>query len=113
MSHYRKIFFRDGATVTIENGVITDGAFPPEVTRTATIMPDLEQHYGAPVISPIDGAVMSSRSHMREHNKRHGVIQTGDIIGEAAREKTRQHMKYDPSLIGNSSEFSWTSPARR
>lgn len=113
MSHFRKIFYRDGSTVTIEDGVITEGTLPPEVARTATIMPDLEQHYGAPVISPIDGSVMSSRSHMREHNRRHGVIQTGDIRGEAAREQMRQHMKYDPSLIGNSSEFSWTSPARR
>ena len=37
----------------------------------------------APFVSPIDKSVISSRSHLREHEKRHGVRQLGnDWCGE-------------------------------
>ena len=37
-------------------------------------MPDI-----APFVSPLDYSVVSSRSTLREHEKRHNVIQVGDL----------------------------------
>lgn len=38
-----------------------------------TVMGDIE-----PFVSPIDGTIISSRSKLREHNKRHGVTNIRD-----------------------------------
>ena len=37
-------------------------------------MPDI----AAPFVSPIDGTVISSRAHLREHNRRNGVVDVGN-----------------------------------
>jgi hypothetical protein len=42
-------------------------------------MPDIEQHYGAPIISPINGEHITSRSQLRAHERRYGVRQAGDF----------------------------------
>lgn len=74
--------------------------------KGAYVLPDLNAAYpGGGFSSPIDGQFISSRSQLRAHNQRHGVIQTGDIRGERVRENMKRHMKYDPSLIGK--DFSW------
>ena len=39
-----------------------------------TVMPDIKE----PVISPIDGSTLSSRSDVREHNIRNGVVDVGN-----------------------------------
>jgi hypothetical protein len=40
---------------------------------------DIEQHYGAPIISPINGEHITSRSQLRAHERRYGVRQAGDF----------------------------------
>ncbi len=79
--------------------------------KGAFILPDLNAAYPEGGFrSPIDDTWISSRSQLRAHNKRHGVIQTGDIRGPQIRENMKKHMKYDPSLIGK--DFSWSNPDR-
>lgn len=73
-------------------------------------LPDLNTAYNGGFVSPIDNSFISSRSQLREHNKRHGVEQNGDIRGERAREVNRKFMDYDPSLIGRSESFNWHEP---
>lgn len=51
----------------------------PAVPSGPMILKDIEQHYGAPIISPIDGSHITSRSQLREHEIRHGVRQAGDF----------------------------------
>ena len=61
-------------------GLIRNGRYltgdeipPPEPRRMAPqIMVDR-----APVVSPIDGSVIGSRRDVREHEKKHGVVEVG------------------------------------
>lgn len=50
-----------------------------ETTSSAIprILPDIEEFR-----SPVDGSVISSRSKLREHNKRNNVVQTHELKGE-------------------------------
>ncbi len=50
-----------------------DQAPPPPSRKVHGAMPDIQ-----PFQSPIDGSVISSRPHLAAHNRRHGVIDTGD-----------------------------------
>jgi hypothetical protein len=78
MSRTRKIFFKDGSTVTIVDGVVTEGTLPPEEKPAGPyILPDINAASGT-FVSPIDGSVISSRSQLRAHNRRHGVDQIGN-----------------------------------
>ena len=108
MSRYRKIYSPNGAYRVYIDDELIEGCEPVTKKYGPDILPDIEQHYGAPIISPIDGSVISSRSQLREHNIRHGVIQCGDVRGEAVRQKMKDHMYYDPSLRGK--DFSWGQP---
>jgi hypothetical protein len=84
------------------SGIERDGA--------AYVLPDLDRIYGEDnFISVIDDTKITSRSQLREHNKRHGVIQTGDVRGEQLRDKTKEYMRHNPDLR-NSAEFSWKTP---
>lgn len=74
---YRKIFLRDGGTITIENGVITDGTLPEDRPAGPYVMPDISGASGE-FISPVDGSLISSRSQLRAHNRRHKVEQIGN-----------------------------------
>ncbi len=49
-----------------------------ERTGSFTVMPDLK-----PFISPIDGKEITSRSGLREHEKRHNVFQIGSDLKPA------------------------------
>ena len=56
--------------------VYRGGELTEKVTRRRSgieIMPDIE-----PVISPVDGTLLSSRSRVREHNRRNQVIDVGN-----------------------------------
>ena len=44
--------------------------------RSAAIHGDID-----PFVSIVDGSVVSSRSELREHNKRNRVVQTADLRG--------------------------------
>lgn len=55
---------RDGKLVEKHKAPPKGGAF---------FMPDIK-----PFISPIDGTEISSRSHLRSHEHKHGVRQVGD-----------------------------------
>jgi hypothetical protein len=79
---YRKVFGHDGSTRTYVDGVLVEGTEPDNVEGSAFIMPDIEQFYGKPIISPIDDSVITSRSQLREHNSRHGVAQSGELHGK-------------------------------
>ena len=79
-----------------------------QAEKSAYFMPDLDQVYGDQnFVSVIDDTVITSRSQLREHNKRHGVIQTGDVRGEQLRSKMKRHMRHDPSKIDPSV---WVQP---
>lgn len=61
-----------------------------EETASSTIpriLPDIGEF-----VSPVDGTVISSRSKLREHNKRNGVVQTQELKGEGD-EARRQREK--------------------
>lgn len=72
-------------------------------------MPDIDVIYNGGFESPIDGSHISSRSHLREHNIRHDVVQAGDIRGERLKAEMRKHMKYDPAKRTENG-FSWAEP---
>lgn len=67
---------------------------PPEVNQSAYIQPDI-----ADFISPVDRQLIGSRSHLREHNKRHGVTdlrEYGDTFFQRkARERAVAHESSD------------------
>ena len=58
-------------TYIYRNGALVEKA---RHRRTGVeIMPDIE-----PVISPVDGTILGSRSTIREHNRRNEVIDVGN-----------------------------------
>lgn len=105
MPNYRKVWGHDGRTRTYVDGVLVEGV-EPAVAATPTVMADIEQHYGEPIISPIDKSVITSRSQLREHNARHGVAQCGDLNGqhEALQEK---RMGFVRGSTTDRREFRW------
>lgn len=79
--------------------------------RSHQVMPDLNGAYAKGGFeSPIDGTWISSRSQLREHNKRHGVIQSGDIRGERLKSDMKRHMKFDRAKRADPS-FAWVEPS--
>ncbi len=55
-------------------------------------MRDIEQHYGAPIISPINGEHITSRSQLRAHEQRYECKQAGDFKpGELISKEKRRH----------------------
>lgn len=78
----RKVYvYRDGK-------IVERGSGSP--TRSVQVMSDLE-----PFVSPVDGTVISSRSHRRAHNRRNGVIDTGNDTTVLQRRPA-----YEPKGIG-------------
>lgn len=116
MSHFRKIFYTDGSTVTIEDGVVTGGEAPGAVPGGGPyVMPDINAA-GGEFVSPIDGQLISSRSQLRAHNRRHGVDQAGndylfdkrhaDMMSRYGREPDGQYkQKYREHM--NSIQITW------
>jgi hypothetical protein len=101
---YRKVWGANGSTRVYEDDVLVSGTEPHQAD-VAFFMRDIEQHYGAPIISPIDGTAITSRSQLREHNIRHNVRQNGDYRpGEvvAAENKRRGHAEQDKGIT-----FTW------
>jgi hypothetical protein len=81
----------------------------------AYIMPDLDVAYsanGGGFRSPIDGSFITSRKQLRDHNRAHGVIQSGDVKPEQAREHNLRKMQHDPSAKSDPN-FAWVNPTRR
>lgn len=108
MSRTRIVFGKDGATRTYVDGVLVDGVEPTQHSGP-TLMPDLDVAYGGAWKSPIDDTWISSRSQLREHNKRHGVIQSGDLRGEAFKQASLKRQRYNPASM-NQNGFSWSTP---
>ena len=79
--------------------------------KSCHFLPDLDRAYGGGFESPIDGTYITSRSQLREHNKRHNVIQTGDVRGQQLRDQVKRHMRYNKSLRSDPS-FSWIGPRK-
>ena len=73
------------------------------------LMPDLDVVYNGGFQSPIDDTWITSRSQLREHNNRHGVMQTGDVRGAEARERQHKRCRINPEAR-NANGFSWVSP---
>ncbi len=51
---------------------------------------DIDAHYGAPIVSPINGEHITSRSQLRAHEQRYGVKQCcdyrpGEVTGNQSR----------------------------
>ena len=57
--------------------VLRDGKLVPKVRSRRIglqLIPDLADSF----VSPVDGSVISSRSNLREHNRRNGVADVGN-----------------------------------
>ena len=53
------------------------------------VMPDLK-----PFVSPIDGSVISSRPHLKAHNKKHGVTNQSDYSPQFLEKRAKErHLK--------------------
>ncbi len=70
--------------------------YVPRGTQHHTVLKALE-----PFVSPIDGTVISDRSHLRAHNKRHGVTQTLDYGPDYFQRRSKE-MKNE--LSGNTKQ---------
>ena len=81
--------------------------------RAFFFLPDINNISGGGFVSPIDDTFISSRSQLREHNRRHDVVQNGDIRGEAGRQMTKKYMDWDPYLTRSSDSFNWSSPTSK
>lgn len=112
MSSYRKVYGTDGSTRTYVDGVLVDGTEPSAENGGVMLLNDLDKIYGGGFESPIDGTFITSRSHLREHNKRNGVIQTGDVRGEAFKDRVKKRMRYNPEAR-KANGFSWAEPSVR
>lgn len=101
---YRKVWGVNGDTREYVDDILISGT-EPHREDAAFYMADIEQHYGNPIISPVDGSVISSRSQLREHNARHNVRQNGDISTADHIRTTNKRFEYkpDPSI-----SFNWT-----
>lgn len=71
--------------------------------RNSNILPDLDSAYGGGFTSPINGEYITSRSQLRDHERRHSVKQCGDYKpGEiVAREKARVQRTRDLAKSGD------------
>lgn len=105
---YRKVYCANGATRTYVDGVLVDGT-EPAPAGTPTLMPDLDAVYSGGFVSSIDGTLITSRSHLREHNIRNGVIQSGDLRGDAFKDAMKKRMRYNPEAR-TANGFSWKTP---
>lgn len=47
--------------------------------QSHNILPDLDRVYNGGFRSPIDGEMITSRSQLRAHERKHGVRQAGDF----------------------------------
>ena len=65
--------FRDGELIPKHLA----GPHPSLSMRDHGIMPDIQEFR-----SPVDGSLISSRSHLRHHNRAHGVTQVGNDMGQ-------------------------------
>jgi len=45
-------------------------------------------------VSPVDGSVISDRKQLREHNKRHGVVNAGEFSKEFYAEKAKERADF-------------------
>jgi len=86
----------------------TNGFDPNAPPTRFMVMADLEQHYGAPIISPIDGMVISSRSHLRRHERTHNVRHGGDykpgeLVAKAKRARETKLARQDRKGV----KFAW------
>ena len=97
MARYRKIFYANGATMTIQDDEVIEvtGEIPGETVKTHTIMPDAPDF-----VSLIDGSVVSGRAGVREHEKRHGVKQIGNDYSFEQR-KRDMNARYSRDENGN------------
>ena len=66
----RQRYIQDPKTLKL---VPAEEYFREKESRSFTILDDIE-----PFVSPVDGSTISSRSALREHNKRHGVTNVRD-----------------------------------
>ena len=106
MSAFRRVYSANGATRTYVDGVLVEGTEPVSEGGGPMVLADLDKAYGGGFQSPIDDTFITSRSQLREHNKRHGVIQNGDLSGEAARNAVKTRMRYSPEARKQNG-FAW------
>lgn len=91
-----------------ERGLRPVSERPVSENNSAYVMPDLNKVYGEEgFVSVIDGTTITSRSQLREHNKRNGVVQCGDVRGDDIRRINKEFMRYDPKKISNDV---WVTP---
>jgi hypothetical protein len=74
MSRYRERWRSDGTSYVVDENA-------PRMRSCAPgYMPDIDTAYGGDGFrSPVDRKQITSRSQLREHNKRHNVTQYGDV----------------------------------
>jgi hypothetical protein len=79
MARYRQVINEDGSSTFVEIG-----ASRP-THHSAAVQGNIE-----PFVSPIDGSVISDRKQLREHNKRHGVVNTAEFSQEHFKRKAKE-----------------------
>ena len=83
MGRFRKIFYRNGATVTIEDDVVTDvqGEIPGSPDQATYYMPDASEFV------TFDDTLLGGRAAVREYEKRTGTRQCGHLMSMDDRRK--------------------------
>jgi hypothetical protein len=78
--------------MTIKSWVQIDGKLIPKdeyrgdnTRQQHHVMPDIK-----PFVSPITGELISSRPHLKAHNKQHGVTNTADYSREFTEKKRNE-----------------------
>lgn len=82
---------------------------PPAPSSSPFVLPDLDSAYNGGFTSPIDETFITSRAQLRDHNRRHGVRQSGDVNIEQHKAAVRKRMRYNPEARGTDG-FSWVAP---
>jgi len=75
--------------IQVDGKLIPKEEYQGDNTRNQSshIMPDIE-----PFVSPVDGTTISSRPHLREHNRKHGVTNSADYPKEYVAKRGKERL---------------------
>jgi hypothetical protein len=79
MPRYRQVINEDGSSTLVEIGTSRPA------NHSAAVQGDIE-----PFVSPVDGSVISDRKQLREHNRKHNVVNTAEFSTEFLERKRKE-----------------------
>ena len=102
MSRFRMRWRVDGTSYVVDENA------PRMRSATPGYLPDIDRAYGGDGFkSPVDGKQLTSRSQLREHNRRHGVDQYGDVSLAQDMAATNKHYA-EAETPSQGVTFEWT-----